>query len=622
MRALRGLIGCRARHRVTAFLGLFALAASAASCGGGFTATDVFSHEWTDDRGASIERVRARLAGRIADPQADVVVGVVDEQHHVGLSLTDQRPAWTYVHAIETRPLIAGNVVLASGAGEMFALDAARGTLLWKRPTGNLPLYSAGDDGKVTVAILGRAGGRGSTVLAVARDGNPVRQVETSEVLGSPAVLGGLAFIPWGSEYVSVLDLSGGEELGRVTFRQEVRHSWVFGGSLFFGDLGMFRFDAQIARASRGGATHLTLPKEPLPGDKMALFPPSDRDIPVVANAYDSARLFARGTGGEGLIALAGDRVYASYFRVLEGFDSKGQLAWVRHIEANLLGGAAGRSSIAACDARGRISVFDAKTGALHDERELGQPVRACVVQLDRYEPAGKAEPAMSRIEQLEVVMNDRDAQLVPAQRALLEALAADPSDEATALLLDLAGDPRTAPELAAAAEAKIAGRRNGTDALLRELDRHYDYITDVLRAPPVAVIAPALAAIKEPRGAAALAKHLFDPGDTDEDIHAAAKALEVLATPAELPEIARFFAAYRATTETEALVEAAACAATTLLDRGTDAQKKMVKDAIDDATTSDGLRAKLRAMTAPPPVAAAAPAAKPAASSAPRDWH
>ncbi len=612
----------RALRSIAAALGLCSLTASAASCGGGFTATDLFSKEWTDDRGASIERVRARLAGRVADPQADVVVGVVDEQHLVGLSLTDQSPAWTFTHAVESRPLIAGNVVLASGSGEMFALDAAHGTLLWKRPTGNLPLYSAGDDGKVTVAILGHAGGRGSTVLAVARDGSSVRQVETNEVLGSPAVLGGLAFIPWGSEYVSVLDLSGGEELGRVTFRQEVRHSWVFGGSLFFGDLGMFRLDANIARASRGGATHLALPKEPLPGDKVALFPPSDRDIPVVANAYDSARLFARGTGGEGTIGLAGDRVYASYFRVLEGFDAKGQLAWVRHLDANLLGGAAGRSSLATCDARGRVAVFDAKTGALHDERELGTAVRACVVQLDGYEPAGKAEPALSRIEQLKVVMNDRDAQLVPVQRALLESLASDPSDDATALLLDLAGDPRTAPELAAAAEAKISGRRNGADALLRELARHYDYVTDVLRPPPVSVIAPALAAIKEPRGAAPLAKHLFDPGDTDEDIHAAAKALEVLATTAELPAIARFFAAYRATTETEALVEAAVCAATTLLDRGSDAQKKQVRDAIDDPTTSDGLREKLRAMTAPPPAAAPAPAPKPAASSAPRDWH
>ncbi len=176
--------------------------------------------------------------------------------------------------------------------------------------------------------------------------------------------------------------------------------------------------------------------------------------------------------------------------------------------------------------------------------------MRACVVQLDGYEPAGKAEPALSRIEQLKVVMNDRDAQLVPVQRALLESLASDPSDDATALLLDLAGDPRTAPELAAAAEAKISGRRNGADALLRELARHYDYVTDVLRPPPVSVIAPALAAIKEPRGARSPGEHLFDPGDTDEDIHAAAKALEALATAAELPAIARFFAAYRATTD------------------------------------------------------------------------
>ena len=595
-----------------------------ASCGGGATAPDVFSHEWTDDRGASIDRVRARLAGRTADPQADVVVGVVDEQHLVGLSLDDQRPAWTFTHAVETRPLLAGNVVIASGAGELFALDAAHGTLLWKRPTGNLPLYSAGDDGKVTVAILGRAGGRGSTVLAVARDGSSVRQVETSEILGSPAVLAGLAFVPWGNEYVSVLDLSGGGEIGRAAFRQEVRHSWVFEGSLFFGDLGMFRFDDQIAKASRGGASHLTLPKEPLPGDKVALFPPSDREIPVVANAYDEARLYARGTGGQGAMTLAGDRLYVSYFRVLTAYDPQGALSWARRFETSILGGAAGKSSLATCDAHGRISVFDAQTGALHDERELGQPVRACVVQLDGYVPAGKSEPPLSRLEQLKLVMNDRDAELVPAQRALLESLATDPSDGATAILVDLAGDPRTAPELAAAAEAKIAGRRNGSEALLKELSRHYDFLTDVLRPPPVAVIAPALVAIKETRGAAPLATHLFDPADTDDDVRAAAKALEVLATDAELPALAHFFAAYRATTESDTLVDAATSAATVLLARGTQPQKDLVLNAIGDPTTSDGLRARLRALTAPPPPAAKPSPAKaaPASSAPPANWH
>jgi outer membrane protein assembly factor BamB len=599
-----------------------ALLATASSCGGGFTAPDLFSTTWTDDRGASVERVRARLAGRRAEPQADAVVGVVDEQHLVGLSLDAHAPAWTFTHAVESRPLLAGNVVVASGAGEIFALDAAHGTLLWKRPTGNLPLYSAGDDGKVTVAILGRAGGRGSTLLAVARDGSVVRQVETTEILGSPAVLAGLAFVPWGTEYVSVIDLSAGGEIGRVTFRQEVRHSWVYGGSLFFGEAGMFRFDAQVSKASRGAATHLALPAASLPGDKMALFPPSDRQIPVVANAYDEARLFARGTAGEGAIALTGDRFYASYFRVLMGFDPKGALAWVRRLDANVLGGAAGASSLAACDARGHVSVFDASSGALHDERDLGRPVRACVVQLDAYEPAGKAEAPMSRFAQLKLVMSDLDAQLVPVQRSLLEALASDPSDEATALLLDLASDGRTAPELAAAAEAKVAGRRNGGDALLKDLARHYDYITDVLRAPPVTVIAPALAAIKESRGARPLAAHLFDPDDSDEDIRAAAKALETLATDAELPTLARFFAAYRATTDNDVLVDAAASAAATLLAKGSDAQKQIVATAAKDETTSDGLKIKLRMLLAPAaPAAPATPSPKPA-STVPANWH
>ena len=64
------------------------------------------------------------------------------------------------------------------------------GRLLWRRPTGASPLLGAGDDGTVTVVTFRKAGGAGSVLLAVAHDGQVVRQIETDKPLGAPAVLG------------------------------------------------------------------------------------------------------------------------------------------------------------------------------------------------------------------------------------------------------------------------------------------------------------------------------------------------------------------------------------------------------------------------------------------------
>src|SRR6185312_2546036 len=90
---------------------------------------------------------------------------------------------WTFAHPLDTRPLIAGSVVVGSGGGELFALDATTGRRMWARPTGGLRLHGAGDDGHVTVVTMTSGTGAGSTMLALLRDGSVQRQIETDKVL-------------------------------------------------------------------------------------------------------------------------------------------------------------------------------------------------------------------------------------------------------------------------------------------------------------------------------------------------------------------------------------------------------------------------------------------------------
>src|SRR5262249_20110792 len=160
-----------------------------------------FSTDWSDDRGASMERVRMRLSGARPSAAADVVVGIAGNADKIVGYPLGGGSKWTFAHPLDARPVVTGSVVVGLGNGELFALDAVKGTKLWARKVGRVALHGAGDDGGVTVITMSD-GGKGSVLMAVTRDGGIVRRVETDKLLGAPAVLSRIAFVPWSNQYV------------------------------------------------------------------------------------------------------------------------------------------------------------------------------------------------------------------------------------------------------------------------------------------------------------------------------------------------------------------------------------------------------------------------------------
>jgi outer membrane protein assembly factor BamB len=484
---------------------------------------------------------------------------------------------WTFAHPLDARPVVTGNVVVGSGGNEAFALDARSGAVLWRRPTGGIPLLGAGDDGAVTVLTFRKAGGVGSVLLAVAHDGEVVRQIETEKSLGSPAVLGRLAFVPWAGQYVSVIDLANGDEAARVTLRGQTSRAWTQGGSLWFGEVAFVRFDEHIKDASRGKATSVTVPaRDDLPGSPK-LMPSGDRALPPGADATDKVHIFARPEGSEAGTSIEDDRFYATYFRVAMGFGregenkrapgpKKGKLAWVHLHGADFVGGAAATGGVVLCDEQGKVVELEANTGSVVGEMDLGEPVKSCVVNVDARSVGAAPVGATPLVQQLSSVVKADDPQLAVVQTLLLRELATMEDDTATKTLVDLASDPRTSPDLTDRARAALAGRRNGATYMEAALGRHYDFLKDVLRPPPVGPIAQALGAMKEKSAAPLLASHLLDPADTDEDVKQAAAALAVVAGPPQLPTLRRFFGMYRASATNDDIAAAVVSAGQALI--------------------------------------------------------
>lgn len=584
--------------------GALACGFGAASCGGGQTRANVFSTTWEDDNGRSIEGVRQRLGTTRPALGVDVVVGLTGENDKLlGMPLGAGSSKWTFAHPLDARPVITGSVVVGSGGGEVFALDAKTGARLWVRPTGGLPLHGAGDDGAVTVITFAGAAGHGSTLLAVSHDGHVVRQVETERDLGAPAVLSGLAFVPWGNQFVSVLDLSNGSEAGRLLLREKTSRAFTVGAGLYFGEVGIFRFDEHIKDASRSEASHVTLPTREIPGTPKLMVPGTDA-LPAAASAPDKIRLYARPSGlSPEPLAVDADRVYATYFKLVMGLTSaKGSLAWVHTHGDDVIGGAAAIGAFVACDEAGRVTVLDAKNGGVVAEQDFGVKLKACVVQSDGYRARGgvdaKAEPLGV---QIATALAGGDAQLYTAQRFLLRELSTLDGEQATKTLVELSGDSKTPPDLLVDVRGALSSRRNGAASMLAALAQHYDFLRDILRAPAVGPMAQALMAMNEKRAAPLLASHLLDPASTAEDCKQAASALVVLGSAAEVPALRQFFALYRASADSDEMAAAVVSAGLALLKHGGPEGRSLVDAAAKDPMTVAAAQPRLESIVAAP---------------------
>lgn len=551
-----------------------------------------FTTRWHNDQGRSIALVQKRLAAAKAPAGVPLAVGV-DGKGLVGLPLESGR-VWSHAVALDALPAVAGSVVVVTAAGRVLAFDAGSGKALWSVDAERRPLRGAGDDGSVTAVTLGpRDAGHASQLLVVDRAGQVRQRLDASAELGRPAVLGGVALVPWQNQYVSAIDTGSGEEIGRLLVREQVSNALSIGGSLYVGQLGLLRFDDRIAAATAGGAQRIDLPSKSLPGDPLWLLDGTKTMSPT-AGARARVRLFARPTERGSDLGLAGAHFAATYYRIVMGFrEQDAQLSWVKTLPADSLGGDAANPGFILCDKLGTVHRLDASSGAAQAPLSLGTRLHACVVQAAELSVAspGSAAPLTQQISE---AIRSNDPEMAAAHEFLLSEIGSREDPAVTKLLIDVLSAPRTAPSLRKSAERLLAARRDGVDAMLAALQDHYDYLTDTLRTPPVGALAEALAAMKERRAAPLLAQQLNDPANPPEDLVRVAKALTVLATPAELDELLAFLSLYRATADEDSLIQAVLLVGEALLTLGTDVAREAVENAATGPLTVPAVQSGL----------------------------
>jgi PQQ enzyme repeat len=585
-----------------------ALSLSFGACGGSAVraGTAPFSETWQSDQGKSIAALEERLRAVAAPKAAAVAVGVSDAGLHGAALPSGAR--WTHPETADTLPIVAGQVVVASHAGQLFALDAGSGRKLWSVPTEGRQLRGAGDDGTYTVAVVAGENPGKSRFLAITREGDVVRQVDSVVELGYPAVKGGVAFIPWSNQYVSAVDVKSGQEVARLLLRELVTQARNFNGDLWFGETGLVRLDPQIRLATTNQATHVELPARQLPG-KPAWLGSGNQLWPVSSSARLKIRLAATPSASAEGARFTNGAYLASYFRVVLGLaEQDGAVRFVQSLRGDALGMSAAQRGFAVCDATGKVTLVSEKGGQAGSV-DLGARLTGCTVDVTALSLEQKqAPPALA--EQLGQALAELTPDMAVAQKLLVDELTKLPDPLVTKILIDLTSSTKIPPDLRSAARKLIATRRSGKEYMLAALERHYDYLSDVLLPPPLGPLADALAAMNEVSATPLLAGHLNDPANEMADVERAAIALGKLATPAEYEELRTFFALYRATADEPSLVKAVVAVGSALLRIGGAPGKAVVERAAQDPLTQSDVKRGLAALLAPEgaPTAGGAP--------------
>jgi outer membrane protein assembly factor BamB len=570
-----------------------------AACGGNIVkgAGGPFSETWQADQGKSIAALEARLRAVKAPAAAPVAVGV-NASGLFGVTLPEGK-RWTHRGPVDTLPVVAGNVVVASGAGKLFALDALTGKALWSVAIDNRKLRGAGDDGEYTVAVVASESPGKSRFVAVSRSGTVVRELDSAVELGVPTAKGGIGFIPWSNQYVSAVDLKTGEEVARLLLREIVTQAKNYNGELWFGEKGLVKLDDKIRLATTNQATRVALPTRNLPG-KPVWLGSGNQLWPAGNSARLKIRLTASPAGSAPAAHLTNHAYLASYFRVVFGLaEQDSSLRFVKSLGADALGLSSAQRGFAVCDASGKVSLLS-ENGADAGSAELGARVDACVVDVTALELPQTQAPA-SLAEQIGQALSELTPDMAVAQKLLIDELGKLQDPRVTKILIDLTSSAKVPPDLRSAARKLIATRRSGKEYMLQALERHYDFVSDVLLPPPLGPLADALAAMNEVSATPLLAKHLNDPANDMADVERAAQALGKLATPKEYDELRTFFALYRATADEPSLVSAVIAIGSALLRIGGEQGRAVVERAARDPLTQADVRRGLTALLAPP---------------------
>lgn len=467
---------------------------------------------------------------------------------------------WKTDADVQSRIVVGGDFVAAVEGKQLVGRDQARGATRWKVDLGGDVVGIAADRERAYAVTKS-----GNTWWLAAYDGGSGSRLwreDASGQLGAPAAHGGVVYVPFLSQWLSILDGKTGHQLTRLRgLDEQISALRVTSDVAYYGSRqGMFRLDERSATGKRDQATYGQV-KVPAQLERTSYAPDAYDRIQQGYTAADRAHvLWASEPTASGPMKLSGDGFAVHYFRFVFGFAPDGQMRWAySHPRVELVASEHTGNVIVGIATNGEIVALDPQTGNVRAKTSLGigAQVTGATFDADGWAPAGE-QGANETVAALVSIARDHDARFDRVKELAVISLAKQSDPRVTSELLAVLSDDRAPQRLKDTVVDLLTARHDpaGLPVLTEQLATKTDYIAGT--APDaLAPVAKAIAGLGAPDLAldpkhvaaalAALQAHLDAPTTTSPELAWVIAAMAAIGHGAERPALISHLLLYHA---------------------------------------------------------------------------
>jgi outer membrane protein assembly factor BamB len=356
---------------------------------------------------------------------------------------------WKVPAAAQSRIWVGGDFIVAREGDQLVARDQVRGAPRWHVAIAGSLVGVAADRERVYAVTQ-----QGTTWLLTAYDGANGKtrwSVDAGGQLGAPVAQGGIVYVPFFRQWITLLDARTGDVLTRIRgIDEQISMVRATSQVVYYGSRqGVFRLDERSASGTRDDATYGKVPIPSQLAERTSYGPDAYDTISLAYTAADRARVLWRSEPStSGPLKLTGGGYAIHYFRYVFGFDAAGAMTWAySNPRVELVSSAHTGRALLGMSSSGDVVALDPSTGAVRGTLHLGldERVLGATFDADGWAPpatAGEQAPTAT-IPALVQIARDRDRRFNSVKELAVETLAHLQGPGVTGELLAVLDDAR-----------------------------------------------------------------------------------------------------------------------------------------------------------------------------------
>ncbi|HUJ63489.1 MAG TPA: PQQ-binding-like beta-propeller repeat protein, partial [Kofleriaceae bacterium] len=314
----------------------------------------------------------------------------------VAIDLASGSALWKAPADVASRIWVGGDFIVELEGKQLVARSQQGGAVRWKAELSG-PFVGAAADGERAYAVW-HDGAKWRLAAFDGASGSRLWKADSDGQLGAPTAQGGLIYVPFLSQWLSLLDGKTGDQLARVrALESQISIVRATSQIAYYGSrAGMFRLDAAAASGQRATSDFGQV-KLPPQLDRASYGRDMYDAVQAGYSAFDRTRvLFTTEPSETGPLRFTGDGYAIHYFRYLLGLSSAGELRWAySHPRVELVASEHTGRAIVALGEDGELVALDPATGAVRLSEKLAVPlpVLGATFDAEGWTPAGEGAP-------------------------------------------------------------------------------------------------------------------------------------------------------------------------------------------------------------------------------------